>query len=343
MFQIQQSVAVSYIATKKIYVFIIGMAYSTLNSIHTVSGRNKFKSSSTGTLISTSTFAYTGANQSVTVPATTTYMVAQLWGAGGATPGNGNITNVIFGSGGGGGFTSASLNVTSGTVLTVIVGQAGNVSLAGGQATATYGGGGGCAALNGDTNWRATSGGGRCAIQISSADIITAGGGGGGGHATGSASGYTLTGGAGGGLTGGDGGSGDVDVTFQGKGGTQSAGGAAPTATSGGTSGTAGSQYTGGTGCQYCAGGGGGYYGGGGGNYYNINGQSMGAGGGGSSYVSATYLKSGTTSTITQASGRVVAANSSLPSGVQGTIGNGGTSGVAGPGQNGYVVISFYK
>lgn len=320
--------------------YVIGIyANNTVTSIGTYS----FTTTSNVTVLQTSTFAYTGANQTVTVPAGTTYVTAQLWGAGGGSGAIGNTyaAGSTCANGGGGGYTTANLTVTSGTVLTVVVGQAGYVSGIGGQSLNTYGGGGGCANLNGDNAWRNSSGGGRSAIQISSADIITAGGGGGGGHITGTVNGYTCAGGAGGGLIGGSGGPNDPDTSFDGKGGTQSAGGAAGT---GQSTATAGSQYQGGTGSQYAAGGGGGWYGGGGAVFVNINTQSFGGGGGGSSYISGTYLQAGTSATLTQASGSTVAANASLPAGVQGTIGGGGAGSTTGnPGQNGYVVLTFYS
>jgi len=308
------------------------------------------------TVLQTNVFSYTGSNQTITVPTGTAFVTAQLWGAGGGGAGNGSTgqtsgvcLNDILGSGGGGGYTSANLVVTAGTTLTIIVGQAGTVSAVAGQATNTYGGGGGCASLNGDTNWRNTSGGGRSAIQISAADIITAGGGGGGGHLarlsyTVPAATY-LTGGAGGGSIGGTGGQGDsAGQTWDGAGGTQTGGGAAGSVTSGGTSATAGTQYQGGTGNQYSAGGGGGYYGGGGGQYYQPTVQYFGAGGGGSSYVNTTYLKSSSDFTLAQASGSTVAGNRFLPSAQQGLIGGGGAGSTSGgTGQNGYVVLTFYQ
>jgi hypothetical protein len=349
---------------------IVGLSWSTTSGLIYVNGTtatfagetlinaNQTSSGTGYSVLQTNTFAYTGANQTIAVPTGTAFVTAQLWGAGGGGAGNGSTgqfsgnggyLNDILGSGGGGGYTSANLVVTAGTTLTIIVGQAGTVSAAGGQTTNTYGGGGGCANLNGDTNWRNTSGGGRSAIQISAADIITAGGGGGGGHLTRQT--YTvptttyLIGGAGGGSIGGTGGQGDgAGQTWDGVGGTQSGGGAAGSVTTGGTSATAGTQYQGGTGNQYSAGGGGGYYGGGGGQYYQPNVQYFGAGGGGSSYVSSTYLQPSTTATLTQASGSSVAANSSLPAGVQGTIGGGGLGSASGAtGQNGYVVLTFYS
>uniref|UniRef100_A0A6C0LBX7 receptor protein-tyrosine kinase n=1 Tax=viral metagenome TaxID=1070528 RepID=A0A6C0LBX7_9ZZZZ len=330
--------------------YVIGIyANNTVTSIGTYS----FTTTSAVTVLQTSTFAYTGANQTVTVPTGTTYVTAQLWGAGGGGAGNGSNSTynmTLLGNGGGGGYTTANLTVTAGTTLTVIVGQAGSCSATPGAAiTAPYGGGG--AALASDSNWRQTSGGGRSAIRISSTEIITAGGGGGGGRmgdsqAPTNVTGYTANGGAGGGLIGDDGGSGDPDTSFQGKGGTQSAGGAAAVnGPSGGTAATAGSQYQGGTSNTYGAAGGGGWYGGGGGNYYSgTNGRQFGAGGGGSSYVSGTYLQAGTSATLTQASRSTVAANASLPAGVQGTIGGGGAGSTTGSaGQNGYVVLTFYS
>jgi hypothetical protein len=294
------------------------------------------------TTTQTNVFTHTGSNQTFTVPANVSYMTAQVWGAGGGGSGNGNIVQNLNGGGGGGGYTSANLTVTSGTTLTIIVGQAGTVSAAGATVAGTYGGGGGTQALNGDANWRNTSGGGRSAIRIGTTEIITAGGGGGGGKRSTSSTG-DPTGGAGGGTTGGHGNNGVSTDTVAGGGGTQTAGGAAASKNEVGTAATAGSQFQGGLGSQYAGGGGGGWYGGGGGGIQYYSNTNTGGGGGGSSYVSPTYLQAGTTATFTQASGSTVAANTSLPAAVQGTIGNGGAGGTGGSGgQNGYVVLTFY-
>jgi len=321
--------------------YVIGIyANNTVTSIGTYS----FTTTSAVTVLQTSTFAYTGANQTVTVPTGTTYVTAQLWGAGGGGSGNGNVVNYLNGNGGGGGYTSANLTVTSGTVLTVIVGQAGIVGASGATLSNTYGGGGGGVSLGGDQNWKQTSGGGRSAIQISSADIITAGGGGGGGKMVPTNTSVIPNGGAGGGLIGGYGNNGVSSDTVAGGGGTQSAGGAAASKNDTGGAATSGSQYQGGLSGSYSGGGGGGWYGGGGGGIqYSTVPQYHGGGGGGSSYVSGTYLQAGTSATLTQASGSTVAANTSLPAGVQGTIGGGGAGSTTGnSGQNGYVVLTFY-
>ena len=284
-------------------------------------------------------YTYTGADQSLTVPANAISMTVYAWGAGGASKGYGNSTLPVSGTGGGGGFVQGTISVTPGQVYNIVVGGGGNYSAPGGQSTSTYGGGAGCISLSGDGNWRNSSGGGRSAVQFSSADIITAGGGGGGGI---SQAGQLSDGGPGGGTTGGA-----VNTAYGGGGGgTQSAGGAAgqynTSVGSAGSRPSAGSQYTGGTGNNYAGGGGGGYYGGGGGDTTWSSTAVMAGGGGGSSYT-------GTATSIvnTQASGATVANNVGLPSGYSGTIGNGGasvtaTSGQAGNiGQNGLVVISF--
>ena len=299
--------------------------------------------------ISSTTYTYTGADQTVTIPANTTYMTIECWGAGGGTRGGGNSGGIPTGRGGGGGYTKAIMNITSASTLKVIVGQGGQVSTSNGGNVGTSYGGGGSQSVN-DGNWRAAAGGGRSAVQLLTGatynDIVTAGAGGGSGWAF-SNNGVYTNGGAGGGLIGGDA---DYAIYGAGYGGTQSAGGQPGTTTYNvGTAATAGSQYTGGTGSQYGGGGGGGYYGGGGGNS-NWNGanisNTMLGGGGGSSYINSSYVALGSTSIITQASAFIVGNDVGLPTSYRGTIGNGGTllngqSGAAG--QNGLVVITFYS
>ena len=110
-----------------------------------------------------STFAYTGADQTFTVPAGVSSISLSMWGAGGG-PGNSG------GYGGGGAYLNGTLTVVAGQTLRVIVGQGGSLN-----ATSSYGGGG---AVSG-----ASSGGGRSAIQLIQAGIVTAA----------SASGGTIT------------------------------------------------------------------------------------------------------------------------------------------------------
>jgi gliding motility-associated-like protein len=197
------------------------------------------------------TFNFTGAPQTFTVPAGVNSVNIEAWGAQGGTadsPGN-NVNS--------GGYASGDLAVSPGDVLNIYVG---------GQPGGTVGGwnGGG----NGFTDSNTGSGGGGASdVRVGGTAltdrVIVAGGGG--GHA--SNDGF---GGFGGGLTGGD----WTGWAAGGFGGSQIAGGAG-----GGTSGTNGQLGIGGnSGVNGTAGtgGGGGYYGGGG------SGQRRGAGGGSS-------------------------------------------------------------
>ena len=65
-------------------------------------------------------FAYSGAAQTFSVPQGVHTINVKLWGAGGGKPGG------VAATGGAGGFASATLSVTPGTQLTIIVGQGGN-------------------------------------------------------------------------------------------------------------------------------------------------------------------------------------------------------------------------
>src|SRR3989338_7390501 len=262
------------------------------------------------------TFSYTGGDQSYTVPAGVTTITTKMWGAGGGggAPGGWSYGYV----GGGGGYTTGSLNVSPGQVLTVMVGQGGNKGNPASSSN-TYGGGG--YTCNSDCQYSA-SGGGRSAIRYNSADLITAGGGGGGGSTT--AYYGNEIGGAGGGLTGQNGGSGQG---CQGTAGTQSAGGAGGTCS---YSGSAGLQYLGGhpNSGSYGGGGGGGWYGGGAGSY---GASSMAGGSGGSGYFGE------------GATGMTMTGSSSTPANQydadRGSVGNGGA--VNTNGNNGMVIVSY--
>ena len=200
----------------------------------------------------TQTFNFTGGPQGFTVPPGVALVQVDAMGASGAglfpanAPGNG-------------GRVQATLPVTAGEALTVMVGGVGFLTGAGG-----FNGGG--AAGTGGTY----GGGGASDIRRGSTVVIVAGGGGGGGF-------FDGGGGAGGGLTAATG-----TGTFGGGGGTQAAGGAGGPAGSGGTAGSPGSAGTGGAGADRGSGGGGGYFGGGGGGSSSSAG---GSGGGGSSYT----------------------------------------------------------
>jgi|GEM_PF-1211667 len=221
----------------------------------------------TGCAPGSQVFTYTGSDQSFTMPSGCGTLTAKLWGAGGGAGTPSSTYGSTYTAGGAGGFTSATLSVAPGTVLTVMVGQ-GGFRANGVSTSATYGGGGGTQSLAGGGK-----GGGRSALRLACGDVATAAGGGGGGN---SQSYTTDAGGEGGGATGGA----SVTTTQDQSGGgaTQSAGGVAG-AYNGATPGT---KYQGGLGSapgsgHGTSGGGGGWYGGGGAN--------IGGGGGGSGYV----------------------------------------------------------
>ncbi|MDR0591296.1 MAG: IPT/TIG domain-containing protein, partial [Candidatus Nomurabacteria bacterium] len=244
-------------------------------------------------------FAYTGAQQTYTVPSSGTYKI-ELWGASGGIAGlSANTPNSAFGS-----YTSGQISLTAGTQLYFYVGQRGSLESDTGRCVATFNGGGSttisnthCGATGGGaTDVRTTSGAYNNATGLRSR-IMVSGGGGGSTYLTGTVYGGNS---AAGGLNGYQGGPASTStyVASLGLGGTQLAGGAAPTRWStcstnptSVTNGAAGAFGIGGTGGASesvtptggGAGGGGGYWGGSGG-----SGLCSGVfgGGGGSSYIS---------------------------------------------------------
>jgi uncharacterized protein YjdB len=212
------------------------------------------------------TFNYTGALQTYTVPTGITSLTMDVQGAIGGK-GYSSISR-----GGYGGRTQCALAVTGGQVLNVYVGGSGiSNTLAGITSAGGYNGGA-------SGIYYAGGGGGGSDIRVAgtalSNRVIVAGGGGGGAYNYGTAN-YDR-GGAGGGLTGEAGYSGNVNTPgLGGYGGTQTAGGVGGNYP-GYTVGLTGASGVGGSGVNYGAGGGGGYYGGGGGDWTG--------GGGGSNY-----------------------------------------------------------
>ena len=205
------------------------------------------------------TFSYTGAVQTYTVPLGVTSIQLETWGAQG---GSATGLDGVPATGGLGGYAIGNLEVTPGQILEVYVGGEGDDSGPGG-----YNGGG-----QAGTNY-GCAGGGASDIRTGAytlSDRVIVGGGGGGG-AFGS---YGNPGGHGGGLTGGMGSSGGGFTA--GSGGTQIAGGAAGCCYGAATSGTFGLGA--GPGDYHNAGGGGGWYGGG-------SGAGQAGAGGGSSYI----------------------------------------------------------
>ena len=182
----------------------------------------------------TYTFTYTGGLQTWTVPSGVTSITVDAQGAKGA-----GVAGYSYGYqsvGGCGGRVQATLAVTPGDVLNIVVGGQGSYTTGAGG----YGGGGSDGYWT--SAWPGAGGGGESNIKdgTASLDLLHAGGGGGGG---GDISPYDP-GGAGGGLTGANGGSNICSTTGGGRGGTAGAGGAGGTCYS--YTGGAGSYSTGG-------------------------------------------------------------------------------------------------
>jgi len=245
-------------------------------------------------LAQTTTFSYTGAPATYTVPAGITRIAVSAEGA-----------NHGF-SGGKGALVTAQLQVTPGEILTVVVGGAGSIGFTGPGAGGYNGGGTGGATSQPGQNNPGEGGSGATDLRripgASSASplgsgtlsstlswrLLTAGGAAGGGVNAGAAAPFGPESGGAGTTSGG------------GAGGIQ-AGGTYPSATGGtgtlGMGGNGGNDVNGGGGG---AGGGGGYYGGGGGaGGGNTSGPLWGPGGGGSSYVEPSALASGYTPAYT--------------------------------------------
>ena len=128
----------------------------------------------------TYTFAYTGGNQTFTVPSGKTSMVVKLWGAGGGAG--------FLSYGGGGGFAQSTVSVSGGQAYTIAVG--------GGGAGWNNGSANGFPDAYGTSNIGTAGGGGSTSVTGNGAAIYAPGGGGGGdtnGHGA-------NAGGAGGGL-----------------------------------------------------------------------------------------------------------------------------------------------
>ena len=274
-----------------------------------LTGTGSLKYILSGTLSST-TYSYTGSNQTWTAPSGVTSITLSAWGAGG---GGGSCaiagsTATDSGDGGGGaGFCGATVTTTPSTTYSILVGQSTisvNSTSATNNATAYGGGGNG----GGQSSQRlGGTGGGRTEFSIggglnvpAGTRILVAAGGGGGSSAYQSAE-LALDGGGagGGGLTGLSGvGTGTVPT-----GGTQSAGGSAGTGNGGGGQaafaglaglggGAQGSNVAIDVGYSSGGGGGGGFYGGGGGDSAGSAGKRAQGGGGGSSYANPTYCYS---------------------------------------------------
>jgi len=225
------------------------------------------------------------------VPAGATTATIECYGAQG-----GRGTTITGGTPGGdpgkGGYTKATIAVTPGETLDILVGgqggSAGTVPSGSGGGTSTDSANGTGGSSTGSVS-RGGAGGGRSEVSRAGTPLIIAGaGGGGGGGSPTHYSGQAGKGGDGGGLIGQDGGlatAGAVPSDLGGGGGTQAAGGSSH-------NGTPGSSLQGGDAQTLSVSGGGGgdgYFGGGGGDSdapaYNAPG-----GGGGSSYATGSSI-----------------------------------------------------
>lgn len=221
------------------------------------------------------TFEYTGGDQTWIVPDGVTFIKAKVVGASGESSPDG-----LGGKGGTAATGGRDIPVTPGQMLQIVVGGRG-----GGQSAGiggyNGGGNGGVWGIGG----RGGGGGGASDIRRSETVLLSAGGGGGQGVALQSDSASNGNGGNGGGLNG-EAGASNLSVGG-GQGGTDTVGGLGGT---GENPGTAGTSFVGGQGASrpqlalFAGGGGGGGYQGGGGGATDPDGGA-GGGGGGSGYA----------------------------------------------------------
>lgn len=209
-------------------------------------------------------FEYIGSFQTITVPYTGKYNL-EVWGAQGGQ-------NSISDTGGKGGYSKGTVNLTAGTVLYVYVGSQGG-STTGTLSPGGFNGGGTGGSYA--SAYYTGGGGGATDIRIGTdslySRVIVAGGGGGSGSNQGTTT-TTNKGGSGGGTSGLDG---QSSSTYIGHGGTQNSGGltGSDRGDQNGTFGQGGNL----TKPQTGGGGGGGWYGGGSGSWEG--------GGGGSGFI----------------------------------------------------------
>jgi hypothetical protein len=239
------------------------------------------------------TFDFTGAAQSFVVPAGVTLVTIDAFGAQGGTGDDDGVANNNVG--GNGGQVTATIAVTPGETLTVVVGGQGGNGADGTAGSGGFNGGGaGGSSFDGGGGGGGTSDVRQGGMGLANRVVVAGGGGGSGGRLV--LAQFGGAGGAGGntvGMDGGDGSAGAGGIFNGGSGGTQVAGGAGGSGNGSGPDGAAGASGTGGAGApgnSSGGGGGGGYFGGGGGEGGGIAfiEGAAGGGGGGSSFAAAT-------------------------------------------------------
>lgn len=238
-------------------------------------------------------FGYTGAQQSLQIPARVFQIQIEAFGAQAGNPSD------FQGTPGSGGSAVYILSVTPGDTIYIYVGGQGGDPVLDGISGGYFGGVGGFnGGATGGSGGTGGGGGGGGASDVRVGGfalanrVVIAGGGGG-------AAPFSINGGMGGGTTGGIGGG--TLAGNRGQGGTQSAGGAGATSNQVGSAGTLGNGGNAGPGDVNNGdmfgggGGGGGYYGGGGGRTSQTIMPQAGGGGGGSGFTpDGTGLANGT-------------------------------------------------
>lgn len=279
-------------------------------------------------------YDYSGAQETLVIPAGVTLIHVKMWGAGGG----GATSQAPFAGGGAGGYLEGDISTTPGETINIWVGAGGQPSFIHGGTNPSsawlYGGVGG---NDNDKNYTGASGGGMTVLQRATGGVLLAFAGAGGG----AGAQHTSPGGGAGGTSGLDGGYYSSLPNTRGRGGTQVAGGAGGTGTYNGTAGVTtdggnGAPTPAGYGGHAAGGGGAGYKGGGGGGATAGYG---GGAGGGSSY------SGGLTNAVNQAgaSGNLTGTAAAPYNSTDVDNGGKGFGGYNSAGQNGRIVISYYQ
>ena len=131
------------------------------------------------------TYNFTGSDQTFIVPSGNTSLTVKMWGAGGGGSG---------GSGGAGGYVGATLGVTAGQVLKIVIPKGGGKVDSVSNLGSSYAGSGRNVMYNNSTNF----GAGYCGIFLNSVSfanaVLVAGGGGSGGNVNAGGNGGSTTG-----------------------------------------------------------------------------------------------------------------------------------------------------